>query len=180
MSLIRSRGTASNEPNIRLLSLPLASVQGVFGTVLLLTDLFHLFAVPAPVRISSVPRGGSVRPGIYPLIEDICAVDGAGTMEFRKALERRYKASPVFRAMLRNLGLFWALGALASAAGTMYLVFDLDDTDVGYTIGWTVPFVWSGISLLITIRYVQYMLRKELREWVGEVILLNAVAGRSY
>lgn len=97
-------------------------------------------------------------------------------MEFRKSLERRYKASPIFRAMLRQLSLFWALGALASAAGTMYLVFDVGDTDVGYTIGWTVPFVWAGIWLLITIRYVQYMLRKELRRWVGEVIMLDEVA----
>lgn len=174
MSLIQSRGTASNEPNIKLLSLPLASVQAVFGTVLLITDLLHLFAVPAPVRISSVPRGAEVGPGIYPLIEDICAVDGAGTTEFRKSLERRYKASSTFRTMLRHLSLFWALGALACAAGTVYLVFDLNDTDVGYTIGWTVPFVWAGMWLLITIRYVQYMLRKELRQWVGEVILLNA------
>lgn len=77
--------------------------------------------------------------------------------------------------MLRNLSLFWSLGALASAAGTMYLVFDLDNTDVGYTIGWTVPFVWAGMWLLITIRYVQYMLGKELRQWVGEGILLNAI-----
>lgn len=126
------------------------------------------------MRISSVPRRAEVRPSIYPLIEDVCAVDGAGTTEFRKSLERRYKASPIFRAMLRNLGLFWALGALAGSAGTIYLVFDVNNTDVGYIIGWTVPFVWAGIWLLITIRYVQYMLRQELRLWVGEVILLNA------
>ncbi|KAG6357673.1 hypothetical protein INS49_013552 [Diaporthe citri] len=90
-------GTALDEHNIQLLSLPLASVQAVFGTVLLLTDLLHLFAVPAPVRISSVPRGAEVPPGIYPLIEDSCAVDGAGTTEFPKSLERRCKASPIFR-----------------------------------------------------------------------------------
>lgn len=157
-----------------MLSLPLASVQAVFGTMLLLTDIFHVFAVPAPVRISSTPRGAEVRPSIYPLIEDICAVDGAGTTEFRRSLDHRYRASPTFRTMLRNLGLFWSLGALACSAGTIYLVFDVGDTDVGYTLGWTVPFVWAGIWLLITIRYVQYMLRKELRLWVGQVILLNA------
>ncbi|KAL1852480.1 hypothetical protein Daus18300_012161 [Diaporthe australafricana] len=167
--------TAWHDPIIKLLSLPLASVQAVFGTVLLLTDILCFFVVRAPIRISSVPRGAEVRPGIYPLIEDICAVDGAGTTEFRKSLDRRYKTSSVFRAMLRNLSLFWAVGALASAAGTMFLVFDLTDTDVAYTIGWTVPFVWAGIWFLITIRYVQYMLRKELRQWVGEMILLDAI-----
>lgn len=150
----------------------------MFGTVLLLTDLLHFFAVPAPVRISSVPRGAEVHPGIYPLIEDICAVDGTGTTEFRKSLERRYKASPLFRTMLRNLSLFWALGALASAAGTMYLIFDLNDTDVGFIIGWTMPFVWASIWLLTTIRYVQHLLRKELQQWVGETILLTAVSRR--
>lgn len=76
--------------------------------------------------------------------------------------------------MLRNLGLFWALGALTASAGTISLVFDVNNTDVGYIIGWKVPFVWVGIWLLIKIRYVQYMLRQELPLWL-EVILLNAV-----
>jgi hypothetical protein len=173
MSLNHSRATAWDDPIIQLLALPLASVQAVFGTVLLLTDLLHLCSVPSPVRISSVPRGGQVRPGVYSLIEDICAVDGAGTTEFRKALDRRYRASPVFRDMLRHLGLFWALGALACAAGTMFLVLYLTDNDVAYTIGWTVPFVWAGIWFLITIRYVHYMLNKELRQWMGNVVLLD-------
>ncbi|KAK8054541.1 hypothetical protein PG994_009608 [Apiospora phragmitis] len=82
---------------IRLLSMPLATMIFVFD--------------PRPVRISSIPKGSQLRPGIYPLIEDICAVDGSGGTEFRAALAKRYAASHVFRAMLRRVGAFWAIGA---------------------------------------------------------------------
>ncbi|KXJ86961.1 hypothetical protein Micbo1qcDRAFT_112396, partial [Microdochium bolleyi] len=161
-------GTAWRQPKRRLLALPLSSVQVIFGTVLLVLDVLHFFSIPAPVRISSIPRGGPVPPGIYPLIEDICAVSGGGSTAFRRSLARRYAASPVFRAMLRRLGTFWALGALACAGGTMYLVLEFGDIDLAYAFGWTVPFVWVGIWSLATIPYVQHMLAKEQRLWVGE------------
>ncbi|KAF5528534.1 hypothetical protein CGCA056_v000084 [Colletotrichum aenigma] len=137
-------GTVPEHPPIRLLSMPVTTMLFVFGTELLLVDTMRYFHVPAPCRISSIPKGAQLRPGIYSLIEDICAVDGSGGTEFRVALDRRYEASHVFRAMLRRLGVFWAVGAEACAVLCTVLIFTLDG-DVAYTIGWSLPFVWAGI-----------------------------------
>ncbi|KAK8097080.1 hypothetical protein PG999_013024 [Apiospora kogelbergensis] len=154
---------------IRLLSMPLATMCFVFGTILLIMDTMHFFAIPAPVRISSIPKGSQLRPGIYPLIEDICAVDGSGGTEFRAALAKRYAASHVFRAMLRRLGFFWAVGSEGCAVLTTALVFGLHNHDYGYAIGWSLPFVWAGIWAVATIFYVQHELKKEERLWSEEV-----------
>ncbi|KAJ1330818.1 hypothetical protein MN608_04274 [Microdochium nivale] len=166
-------GTSFKRPMRRLLALPLSSVQAIFGIVLLVLDMLHLCSVPAPMRISSVARGDAVPPGIYPLIEDICAVSGGGKATFREALARRYKASHVFRVLLRRLGAFWSYGALGCAGGTMYLVTEVVDIDIAYALGWTVPFVWACVWTLVTIPYVKYMLAKELRLWRREEAALS-------
>lgn len=60
-----------------------------------------------PFRISSLPRGVAMRPGIYTIIEDIIAVDTGSGRLYREALDARYEASPLFRRMLYQLNLFW-------------------------------------------------------------------------
>ncbi|KAI1848801.1 hypothetical protein JX265_001131 [Neoarthrinium moseri] len=161
--------SSPERPLRRLLAMPLATVLYIFGTVLLTIDALHYFAIPAPVRISSIPKGSQLRPGIYPLIEDVCAVNGGGKTEFRVALDRRYAASHIFRAMLRRLGFFWAVGAEACAGVTTALVYGLDDPDVAYTIGWCLPFVWAGFWAWATIVYVQRQLKKERSHWIREL-----------
>jgi len=163
-------GTYPERPPIRLLSMPLTTMLFVFGIELFLVDILHFFHVPAPLRISSIPRGGQLRPGIYSLIEDICAVDGSGGTAFREALDRRYKASHIFRAMLRRLGVFWSVGAEAIAVLCAILIFTIDD-DVAYTIGWSVPFIWAGVWTFCTFCYVKRGLRKEKKVWREEVML---------
>ncbi|KAK8127267.1 hypothetical protein PG984_008375 [Apiospora sp. TS-2023a] len=173
--LIAVRAFLPDEPDKRLLAMPLSTVLFLFGTVSLCIDLLHWQAVPAPVRISSIPRGAQLRPGIYPLIEDICAVDGSGGTEFRRALNRRYAASHVFRTILRRLGLFWAVGADCCALTTAALVFGLaaavddDLIDYAYTVGWVLPFLWAGPWAWATVVYVKRELRKEKRLWAREV-----------
>lgn len=139
----------------------------VFGTELLIVDTMRFFHLPAPVRISSIPRGAQLRPGIYSLVEDICAVDGGGGTAFREALDRRYEASHVFRTMLRRLGIFWAVGAEGMAVLCTILIFTVE-VDYAYAIGWSVPFVWAGVWTLITIWYVKIELRRENREWARD------------
>jgi hypothetical protein len=73
--------------------MPVPSMLYVFAVELLLIDMGRLFQIPAPCRISSIPKGAQLRPGIYPMIEDIVGVDGAGGTEYREALNRRYEAS---------------------------------------------------------------------------------------
>ncbi|KAK8033990.1 hypothetical protein PG993_008985 [Apiospora rasikravindrae] len=168
---VEIRAFLPDEPDKRLLAMPLSTVLFIFGTVSLSIDILHYLSVPAPVRMSSIPRGAQLRPGIYPLIEDICAVDGSGQTEFRRNLNRRYAASHVFRTMLRRLGLFWAVGADVCAFTTAALVFGLADDnliDYAYTIGWVLPFVWAGPSALATVFYVKGELKKEKRLWAME------------
>jgi hypothetical protein len=140
-----------------------------FGTELLIVDALRYFQIPAPCRISSIPKGAQLRPGIYSIIEDVIAVDGSGGTDFREALNRRYEASHTFRAMLRRLGEFWAIGAESAAVCTTILVFTLDSKDAAYVIGWTVPFFWAGIWTAGTWWYVRRKLAEEKRAWAEEV-----------
>lgn len=93
------------------------------GIQMLIIDILRYLKVPAPIRISSLPRGTPLRPGIYSVIEDVIAVDGSGGTEFRQRLNLRYQASHVFRQMLHRLTLFWAIGALLAATVTTVIIF---------------------------------------------------------
>ncbi|TLD10147.1 hypothetical protein PgNI_06663 [Pyricularia grisea] len=160
-----------DNPNKRLMAMPVSTVLLIFGTVSLIVEILRYFSIPSPVRISSILKGSQLRPGIYPLIEDICAVDGSGNTAFRESLNRRYTDSAVFRAMLQRMGVFWALGAECCAITTLALVFALDDglDDYAYTIGWALPWVWAGPWVLVTIFYVRRELEKEQRVWALEM-----------
>ncbi|KEZ40790.1 Uncharacterized protein SAPIO_CDS8075 [Scedosporium apiospermum] len=160
-------GSVQENPYIRLIAMAPTTMLFVFGTELLIVDTMRFFHLPAPVRISSIPGGAQLRPGIYSLVEDICAVDGGGGTAFREALDRRYEASHVFRTMLRRLGIFWAVGAEGMAVLCTILIFTVE-VDYAYAIGWSVPFVWAGVWTLITIWYVKIELRRENREWARD------------
>jgi len=147
--------------------MPVPTMLYVLAIESLIVDILRLFHVPAPVRISSVPKGAQLRPGIYSLIEDICAVDGSGGTEFRTALDTRYAASHIFRTMLRRLGVFWTVGGVACATVCTILIFTID-AEAGYVIGWAAPFVWAGVWTLCTFWYVHRQLKIERREWSKE------------
>jgi hypothetical protein len=103
--------------------MPVSSMAFAFGTQMLIIDVMRYFGVRAPIRISSLPRGSLLRPGIYSVIEDVIAVDGSGGTEFRQRLNLRYQASHYFRQMLHRLTLFWAFGSLAMATATTAIIF---------------------------------------------------------
>ncbi|KAI7246361.1 hypothetical protein D0864_01661 [Hortaea werneckii] len=166
-------GTVPEHPPIRLLAMPCASMLYVFGTELIVCDVLRYFHIPAPLRVSSVPKGSQLRPCVYSMIEDIVAVDGSGGTAYRENLNRRYEASHVFRAMLRRLGIFWALGAMGIAVVLTILIFTIDD-EAAYVVGWAVPFVWAGFWTLATWLYVRVKLREEKVAWAEEVAAKNA------
>ncbi|KAF2857765.1 hypothetical protein K470DRAFT_205406, partial [Piedraia hortae CBS 480.64] len=157
-------GTIPRHPPMRLLSMPVASMLFAFGTELLIVDFLRIFQYPSPIRISSIPKGSQLRPCIYHIIEDVCAVDGGGGTAFREALNKRYEASHTFRAMLRRLGLFWAFGGEGAAVVVTVIVFTTDK-EPAYVVGWAAPFVWAGFWALLTYGYVKYMLKKEKVHW---------------
>jgi hypothetical protein len=113
--------------------MPAASMLFAFGIQMLIIDILRLAGYRAPVRISSLPRGTPLRPGIYSIIEDVIAVDGSGGTEFRQRLNLRYMASHYFRQMLHRLTLFWALGALGAASATTAMIFTLS-RDAAYVV----------------------------------------------
>jgi len=134
------------------------------GIELLLVDILRVLGVRAPCRISSLPIGAPLRPGIYAYIEDIVAVDGSGGTEFRQRLNLRYQASKGFREMLHRLTLFWAIGAIGIAIVTAAIVFTIQ-RDAAYVVGWTLPFLWAAIWTAITIPWVQHCLKQEYEQW---------------
>lgn len=169
-------GTVPAHPPIRLLAMPVPSMLYAFGTELVIVDILRIFHVPAPIRISSMPAGSQLRPCIYSIIEDVVAVDGSGGTAFREALNRRYEASHIFRAMLRRLGVVWAIGAQSAAIVLTILIFTIQD-QAAYVVGWAVPFLWAGVWSAGTWWYVERMLRKEKAAWAEEVAM-KAEEGR--
>ncbi|KAF2280976.1 uncharacterized protein EI97DRAFT_429071 [Westerdykella ornata] len=157
-------GTSLRDPPIRVLAIPASTMCFAIGCELLLIDILRLRGVPAPCRISSLPKGAPLRPGIYAYIEDVCAVDGSGGTEFRQRLNLRYQASKVFREMLHRLTLFWGIGAIAIAGVTVTICFTIQ-RDAAYVVGWTLPFLWAGVWTAITIPWVQKELRREHEQW---------------
>ncbi|KAL6706918.1 hypothetical protein ACN47E_005061 [Coniothyrium glycines] len=157
-------GTCPHDPPIRVLAMPASTMLFAIGCELLLVDILRIRKVPAPCRISSLPVGAPLRPGIYAYIEDICAVDGSGGTEFRQRLNLRYQASKAFREMLHRLTLFWAIGAIVCALVTTVIIFTIQ-RDAAYVVGWILPFLWAGIWTAITIPWVQRDLKKEYEQW---------------
>ncbi|OSS54040.1 hypothetical protein B5807_01450 [Epicoccum nigrum] len=157
-------GTCPHDPPIRVLAMPAATMLFAIGFQLLILDILRLRGIPAPCRISSLPKGAPLRPGIYAYIEDICAVDGSGGTEFRQRLNLRYQASKAFREMLHRLTLFWAIGAIVCATVTTAIIFTIQ-RDAAYVVGWILPFLWAGIWAAITIPWVQRDLEKEYNDW---------------
>lgn len=126
--------------------MPPASMLFAFGVQMLIIDILRYLKVPAPIRISSLPRGTPLRPGIYSVIEDVIAVDGSGGTEFRQRLNLRYMASHVFRQMLHRLTLFWAVGALGAAVATTVIIFTTHK-NVAYVVCFN---VWYRVSTQLT------------------------------
>ena len=137
-------GTIPREPPIRLLAMPVASMCFAFGIELLIVDVLRIAGYRAPVRISSLPRGSPLRPGVYSIIEDVVAVDGSGGTEFRQRLNLRYQASHYFRQMLHRITLFWAFGSCAIAVATTILVFTTS-RNVAYAV--SSAFVFSRLGI---------------------------------
>lgn len=157
-------GTVFDDPPIRLLAMPVSSLLWWFAFELLVMDAMRLMHKRAPLRISSIPKGEPLRPGIYPIIEDVVAVDGQGGTAFRSAFNERFEKSHTFRVMLHRLTLFWAFGCLGAAIVTTTLVFTLQ-REAAYVVGWALPFAWAGLWTVITFPYVQSWLKLEKKKW---------------
>ncbi|KAK3167200.1 hypothetical protein OEA41_010326 [Lepraria neglecta] len=162
-------GAAPHNPFIRLCAMPAPSFILFFGGEILLFSIFSALKIPNPFKISSQPKGAPVRPGTYMVIEDVIAVDTGAGRAYRRAINDRYEASPMFRRMLWQLNMFWAVPALAVGVGvTAVVADDRVPQTIAYGIGWGAPPLWVGIWTLITIQWVQVSLRREKEAWSKE------------
>jgi hypothetical protein len=130
-------GTIPENPPIRLLSMPATTMLWAIGIQMMILEIMRLFAIPAPFRISSLPKGAPLRPALYSIIEDVVAVDGSGGTEFRQRLNLRFLASKHFRVMLHRLTLFWSIGAIVIAATVTGVIFAAEGVtgDQAYIVG---------------------------------------------
>jgi len=108
-------GSAPHVVFLRVLSLPGPAILFCLGFPLWLFTYWSESGKPAPFRISSTPKGGSVRPGVYYMMEDVIAVNANAGRPFREALSARYEASPRFRRILTVQSLFWSIPAVVLA-----------------------------------------------------------------
>ena len=101
---------------------------------------------------------------------------------YRYALRTRYLSSPYFRRMLFEMNCFWSGGSIIFAAAITAIIFTVSEpvaytvclfenckncnrTDMRPQLGWTLPFAWAAVWILITIPWVQSDLRREKKAW---------------
>ncbi|KIJ27518.1 hypothetical protein M422DRAFT_190877 [Sphaerobolus stellatus SS14] len=130
---------------------------------LLLTGLFP-HRIRMPFRVSSLPSYEPLPPLTYTYVEDIVAVDGGGGLQFRHAWRERYEASTVMRKLLRDMALFWGFGGTL-IAGALIAIAWTTAQDVGYGIGFGVPWIWAFVWTPVTVWWSRKELARERREW---------------
>jgi hypothetical protein len=162
-----SLSDALTPPVIRLASMPQSILLYSIGLQSLLLSLVHHFAPhqKMPFRISSLPKGSLIAPATLSIIEDIVAVDGGGGQAYRLALMSRFDVSPIFRQLLWQMNLFWGAGATGCAIVITLIVFLVKNSDVGFAIGWSLPWAWAAVWTFITIPWVQRSLIVEKQVW---------------
>jgi hypothetical protein len=132
---VLASASGEDPPNVRQSSMPQAVVLYLASVQVLGTAFMCHMDLNTPVTLSSTRRGTKMRPGVFVLIEDVVAVDGAGGTVYRAALVARYNASPSFRKLLRDLNWFWGLGSLLAAVATTLVVYLVDNEDVVFALG---------------------------------------------
>lgn len=144
-----------------LVSLPIAVVLLYVCSELVLIQLFMALDLRLPFPLSSTAAGAKLRPGSSIIVEDIIAVDGDGGQAFRKAWGDRYECSAPMRRLLVQVDLLWGVTGLAITAIIFGLVFGLENKEVGYAVGWLLPWAWAGPMTYWTFRMAKIMHRRE-------------------
>lgn len=98
------------------------------------------------------------------ILEDTGAIEARGELAHREAVIKRYEASPLFRRMLLRLTWFWGIGLMSIAIVTTILIVSLKET-VAFGVGWGLPYVWSALFGLWTVRFVKKSLSEERAAW---------------
>ena len=130
---------------------------------LLITGLWP-HKLKMPFRVSSMPPWTGLPPAAYTLVEDVVAVDGGGCVEFRQAWRIRYEHSAVMRHIVRRTSLAWGASGMLFAGAFIAVAWTTSD-DIGYGIGWGLPWLWAMVSAALTVAWVSKQLKREADDW---------------
>ncbi|KAJ8608697.1 hypothetical protein MRB53_039499 [Persea americana] len=144
-------------------SLPIACLLLQLVIEILVAQIAVRLNLRTPISISSVRKGDKARPATYTMVEDVIAVDGGQGLAFRTAWDARYRASPQLRAFLNTMDVLWGGTAALVVIAIFAVVFGVSNPDVGYALGWALPWIWGGIMALITMVMTKRMLAAEKR-----------------
>jgi hypothetical protein len=114
--------------------------------------------------MSSTPKGALWRPALLTILEDTGAIEARGELAHREAVMKRYDASPLFRRMVLRLTWFWGMSLMIIAIVTTILIVALEER-VAFGVGWGLPYIWSAMFGLWTVRFVKRSLKGERIAW---------------
>ncbi|KAI0324024.1 hypothetical protein GY45DRAFT_1331993 [Cubamyces sp. BRFM 1775] len=156
-------GSSLSPASVHTVAMSLSCFMIAFCFPLLITGIWpHKLKVP--FRVSSMPPYTGLPPAVYTIVEDIVAVDGGGCVEFRQAWRIRYEHSAIMRRIVRVTSLWWGASGMILAGAFIAIAWTTPD-DVGYGIGWGLPWLWAIVSAAITVWWVNKELQREADEW---------------
>ncbi|KAJ5035157.1 uncharacterized protein L3040_008415 [Drepanopeziza brunnea f. sp. 'multigermtubi'] len=172
-------GAVPHDVFLRVLSMPGPAILFCIAGPVFLMSIYDHFGWRAPFRISSTPKGELVHPGIFYIVEDIVAVNSGGGRPFREGMDARYRASPIFRKLIRDLSWFWSIpGLIMASASTVVVVINQVPEEVSYGIGWGVPFLWAIIWAVITVPWVRKVMARERSSWETETKMMTSTMSK--
>jgi hypothetical protein len=127
------------------------------------TAAISIFPFRLPFRVSSDAKGEKCKPFTYYVIEDFVAVDADQQRRYRSELLARWTASPVFRRLIWEVNLWWAVGGCVFTAALAGITWGCE-FGVAYGLSFGVLFIWIGVWAAVTWVWVRWRLGVE-REW---------------
>ncbi|KAL7280244.1 hypothetical protein ACG7TL_006664 [Trametes sanguinea] len=156
-------GSSLNPGSVHTVAMSLSCFMITFCFPLLITAIWP-HKLKMPFRVSSMPPYTGLPPAVYTLVEDIIAVDGGGCVEFRQAWRIRYEHSAIMRRIVRVTSLWWGASGMIFAGAFIAVAWTTPD-DIGYGIGWGLPWLWAMVSATITVWWVSKELKRETEQW---------------
>ncbi|KAI9643226.1 hypothetical protein NHQ30_007842 [Ciborinia camelliae] len=157
-------GTIPSNPWVRLCAMPSPTICYWFGFMFIFSAIQTMRKKRLPFNMSSTEKGKIWRPALLAIIEDAGAVEGQGGVVYRSNVMRRYEVSPVFRRMMMVLTWAWGIGLICIAIVSTVIIMTLPE-NIGFGIGWGLPYLWGFASVCLTMIFVKRQLRKEKLHW---------------
>jgi len=157
-------GTAPSKPIVRLCAMPSPTICFYLGFLFVGSAIATHLQWKLPFNMSSTPKGSPWRPALLAFIEDAGGIEGRGGLEYRRHVIKRYEESPVFQRLILFLSWMWGLGAIGIAIISTVLIMVLSE-DVGFGVGWGLPYAWAAVWTLVTVILVKWQLKHERKVW---------------